>query len=107
MRELIWIRRLLFDISEGFGVKINCVTDMKGTFHEDNQAAMSIETKCSIIKRTCHIHTKYWHFREHLGEANGITIQYIKTENNIADIFTKETKAELVVPLCAKLMQWA
>ena len=92
MRELIWIRRLLIDISEGFGVKINSVTDIKATVHENNQAAISNATKCSINNRTRHIHTKYWHFREHLGEANGITIQYIKSEDNIDDIFTKEKK---------------
>ena len=106
MRELIWVRRLIKEISDGLGIQINKVTDIKATVHEDNQGAISNAEKCSVNNRTRHIHTKYWHFREHLGKANGIVIQYINSADNIGDIFTKGTKAELYVPLCKKLMGW-
>ena len=106
MRELIWVRRLIKEISDGLGIQINKVTDIKATVNEDNQGAISNAEKFSVNNRTRHIHTKYWHFREHLGEAKGIVIQYINSAENIGDIFTKGTKAELYVPLCKKLMGW-
>ena len=62
--------------------------------------------KNSVNNRTCHIHIKYWQFRENLGEAKGIVIQYINLADNIGDIFTKGTKAELYVTLCKNLMGW-
>ena len=77
MRELVWVRKLINDISNGLGIKIDNVTDIKATVHEDNQAAISNAKSCSINNRTRHIHTKYWHFREHLGKDKGIVIQYI------------------------------
>ena len=75
--------------------------------HEDNQAAISNATKSSVNNRTRHIHTKYWHFREHLDKIyTNIIIKYIKSEFNLGDIFTKGVKAEFFVPLCAKFMGW-
>ena len=106
MREIIWVRRLIKDISDGFGIPIDSVTEIKATVYEGNQTAISNASKYTINNRTRHIHTKYWHFREYVGEEYGIIIQYIKSEENIRDIFTKGTKAELYVPLCNKLMGW-
>ena len=106
MRELIWVRMSIKEISDGIGIKINKVTDIKSTVHKDNQGAISNATKCSVNNRIHHIHTKYYPFREHLGEAKSIVIQYINSADNIGDIITKGTKAELYVPLCKKLMGW-
>ena len=60
MRELIWVKRLIVDISEGFGINVDKITNINATVHEDNQAAITNDTKCIIINRTCHIHAKYW-----------------------------------------------
>ena len=106
MRKILWIQRLIQDISFGFGVKVHDETLIKATVHEDNQAAISNANKTSINNRTRHIHTKYWHFREHLNQQTGIVIQYIKSADNIGDLFTKGVSAEFFVPLCELLMGW-
>ena len=91
-------------ISNGLRIKIDNITDIKATIHEDNQAAISNAKRCSINIQTRHIHTKYWHLREHLGKDKGIMIQYIDSSENIGDIFTKGTKPELLILLCNKLI---
>ena len=106
MREILWIQRMVKDICLGFGIKAHDETLIKATVHEDNQAAISNATKASINNRTRHIHTKYWHFREHLNEQTGIVIQYIQSAENIGNLFTKGVAAEFFVPLCKKLMGW-
>ena len=106
MHEVLWIQRLIKDISKGFGIGIHDEIFIKATVHKDNQAAISNATKASINNCTCHIHTKYWHFCEHLGEKTGIIIKYIKSANNLGDLFTKGTSADTYVPLCKQLMGW-
>ena len=41
MREIIWVRRLISEISESFGIPIDSVTDINAIVHEDNHAAIS------------------------------------------------------------------
>ena len=107
MREVLWIQRLIHDILFGFGIKVHDDTIIQATVHKDNQAAIWNATKSSVNNRSCHIHTKYWHFREHLNKTDtNIILKYIKSELNLGDIFTKGVTAELFVPLCAKLMGW-
>ena len=107
MREILWIQRLVKDISLGFGIKTQDETLIQATVHEDNQAAISNATKASVNNRTRHIHTKYWHFREHINKPDtNIIIKYIESASNLGDIFTKGVEAQLFVPLCEKLMGW-
>eukprot|EP00980_Cylindrotheca_fusiformis_P016529 scaffold4949_cov134-Cylindrotheca_fusiformis.AAC.8 len=108
MRELIWIRRLVVEITEGLGVEYDKVSKVKSKVFEDNQGTIALAKKPNMTSRTRHIHTKYHHFKEHLGveDGDGIEIEYIETENQVADIFTKGVGNTLYKPLRDKLMGW-
>eukprot|EP00980_Cylindrotheca_fusiformis_P026634 scaffold16702_cov71-Cylindrotheca_fusiformis.AAC.1 len=67
MRELIWIRRLVVEITEGLGVEYDKVSKVKSKVFEDNQGTIALAKKPNMTSRTRHIHTKYHHFKEHLG----------------------------------------
>jgi hypothetical protein len=108
MRELLWLRRLVVEISEGFGVSYDRVTKIKSKVFEDNQGAIAIAGKPNLTSRTRHLHTKYHFFKEHLGvkDGDGIEIEYIRSEDQVADIFTKGVGNTLFKPLRDKLMGW-
>ena len=106
MRELLWLRRLVKDVSSTLGTKINNVTEIKSKVFEDNNGAIALANKPGGSSRTKHIHTKHWFFKEHIGEEKGIVLVKIGTQDQIADIFTKGVEEELFVPLRNRLMGW-
>ena len=106
MRELIWVRRLINDISETLECDISPITKIKSKVFEDNNGAIALATKEGVSSRTKHIHTKHWFFKEHVGEEKGITIHKISTEDQLADIFTKGVEESLFTPLRDQLMGW-
>ena len=58
----------------------------------DNKGAMFM-TKNSSIKRTKHIHTRYLFVKEYI--ENGIwDVEYVKSDENLSDTFTKNTSKE-------------
>ncbi|CAK9827765.1 Retrovirus-related Pol polyprotein from transposon TNT 1-94 [Anthophora retusa] len=81
-REVIYIIRLLshmgFDKYVTKPIKILC----------DNQSAIKLAKDAIYHKRSKHIDIKY-HFTRELIEQKEITVEYIKTDSMIADIFTK------------------
>ena len=61
--------------------------------HEDNQGAIELVKNNKNHSRTKHIDVRHHFIRSHIENGN-ITIQYIPTENQIADILTKALPAE-------------
>lgn len=82
IREIKWCRQFLNDIGLGELVKeptrLNC----------DNQAAISYSRNYIARTRTKHIDIRYHLVREAVEDGD-VTVQYIPTEENRADIFTK------------------
>ena len=78
-RHLTWTRNLLKDL--GFKLSPTAV-------HEDNAAAISIATRAYLTSRTRHIHLRDLYVRE-LVTNGDVEIRYVKTNENIADFFTK------------------
>lgn len=60
--------------------------------YEDNQGCISISKNPSCHKRSKHIDIKY-HFSREQVENKLITIEYIPTDKQIADILTKPLPA--------------
>ena len=58
------------------------------TIFEDNKGCIDLVNVPKIRPRTKHIALKYHHFRSFV-QNNTISIQYIDTTKQIADIFTK------------------
>jgi hypothetical protein len=80
VKEIIWIRSLLFEIGvpQDRPTKVFC----------DNQAAIAITKNPQHHERTKHIDIRYHFVRDEL-EAKTIELVYIPTMENAADIMTK------------------
>jgi hypothetical protein len=87
----LWLRQLLKDL--GFEQKNATV------IFEDNQSCIAIVKNPVQPKRTKHIDIKY-HFVRELVANNTLSIQYIKTDEQLADILTKGLSREQHVKLC-------
>ena len=84
VREALWIKSLMQ------GIKFNVNKAIK--IYEDNQGCISIANNPTCHKRTKHIDIKYHFSREQISNKI-ITLEYIPTENQLADIMTKPLPA--------------
>ena len=110
MRELLWLRRIVADVSKGFGLEYNNHTKIKSTVFEDNEGVIHLAKRPDMTPRTRHLSVKYHQFKENLGvdkEGNGISIEWIPTEFQVADIFTKGVGPLKFKPLRDSLMGWS
>jgi hypothetical protein len=78
--EVIWMRQLLAEL----GYPQRAPTLLRS----DNQAAIRLVHNPEFHKRTKHVDVKYHILREHLLN-NVISIAYIPTNDQLADLFTK------------------
>ncbi|KAK6143292.1 hypothetical protein DH2020_023640 [Rehmannia glutinosa] len=81
--QVLWMRQQLrdYDIEEKKEIPIMC----------DNTSAIAITQNPVLHSRTKHIDVRYHFTRDHV-EKKDITLEYISTNKQLADIFTK--------PLC-------
>ena len=75
------------------------------TVHENNQGCIDPVTCPQMRPRTKHIALKYHHFRKHVREGK-ISVQYMETGEQIADIFTKELGDVKFTKLRKMMMGW-
>lgn len=78
-KEAIWLRQLMKDIQEPFEQPKLLV---------DNQSAIRLGKNPEFHKRTKHIEVKYHFIREKVRSGE-IVIEYVNTEDQMADILTK------------------
>ena len=110
MRSLLPVQALFQEVqSHGFGLqlptpKVHC------TVFEDNAGCIELAVAPKIRPRTKHIALKYHHFRSHIktsSNPNGtITIAYIPTKDQQADIFTKDLPQAMFEHLRIRIMGW-
>jgi hypothetical protein len=79
-KEVIWLRALLKGI--------NFTAPSATIILCDNNAAINLSEDPSLHQRVKHIDIKYHFLRERVN-SNEISMAYINTNNNLADIFTK------------------
>ena len=79
-RQIAWMRNILNDA--GFA------QFKKAVIYEDNAAAISIAQREYLTSRTRHIHMRDLYVRELVARGD-VEIRYVKTNENIADFFTK------------------
>ena len=58
------------------------------TIHCDNQSSIVLEKKTVVHQRSKHIDTKFHFIRDEINKRS-ILLEYIETEKNVADVFTK------------------
>ena len=74
---------------------------------EEKQSCISMENSQKLSLRTKHIALKHHHFRSFAEDENPIIpINYVQTESQQADIFTKPVRPDLFVKLRFMLMVW-
>ena len=81
----------------GFGV-------MPGIIFEDNEGAIFLAKNQQVGMRTKHIDVKY-HFIRDLVADNFLDIRYVKSEDNYADIMTKNVSNEVYERLFLRGLQ--
>ena len=87
LREMIPCRELLHEIGPLFGAS-TVQLKTQSTVFEDNQSAIELAMCPKLRPRTKCIATEYHHFRESVTNKE-ITVEYISTKLQEADIFTK------------------
>lgn len=109
MRELLWVRRMVREVAEWFGIAYDKRSRILSKVFEDNQGAIAVAKRPDLTARTRHLHTKYHHFKENIGvdeQGDGIELVYIDTKEQIADMFTKGLGNENFMRLRDELMGW-
>jgi hypothetical protein len=92
--ELTWVRQVLADlnITNHEPIKIFC----------DNQAARAIASNPVFHERTKHIEVDC-HFVQEKIQAKEIETSYVKSQDQLADIFTKGLEPGPFVKITSKL----
>jgi hypothetical protein len=79
-KEVLWLRSFLGEFTDLFKTPT--------TLHCDNNSAMELSKDSKFHARTKHIDIRY-HFIREAVENRMITVKYVPTKENLADIFTK------------------
>ena len=79
-RELVWLRKLLSEIERPCALPT--------VLYVDNQGAIKLARNAEFHKRTKHIDVKY-HFLREKQESEELSVQFISTDLQKADMFTK------------------
>jgi hypothetical protein len=85
VKEAIWLRRLLHSLGSP--------SRLPTPIFSDNQGAIQLVKNPKYHKRTKHIETKYYLIREKYNQQQ-ITVHYVHTKQQIADLLTKALPRE-------------
>jgi hypothetical protein len=104
LREVIPLMTLMEEIHPVFPVQ---VTQPKFVckVHEDPQSCIKMANAEKFTLRTKHIALKYHHFKSFVCDGR-ISIEYIRTEHQKADLLTKPPADELFFLLRFMLCGW-
>jgi hypothetical protein len=101
-RDLIPMQGLLYELSKAtkfiFGSTVT-----HSTIFKDNKGCVELAHAPRMQPRTRHIALKYHHFHSHI-EYGSISISWIDTKHQLADIFTKPLSASSFLPLWHSLL---
>jgi hypothetical protein len=86
VQEMIYIKQLLESIGQ--------TVELPMKLYVDNAGALFLVNNKSTTGRTKHIDVRH-HYMRDLVEQKIIEVEYIPTEENTADIFTKNLQAEI------------
>jgi len=105
MREVIPLMALMEEatrigvIDQKMTPKVHCKV------FEDNSGAIEIARLPKMRPRTKHLNIKYHHFRDQVARGR-ITIHFVATDDQIADMLTKPVSIELLERFRKRLMGW-
>ncbi|MCO5600088.1 hypothetical protein L7F22_054196 [Adiantum nelumboides] len=92
--ECVWLRRLMADLGVG--------QDTANTIYTDSQSALAVARNPIFHARTKHIEVHYHYVRERLS-AGEMSLAYVPTQDNPANLFTKALSHEKLEAFCKAL----
>jgi len=92
-QEALWFQSLLYEL----GIVQNTVI-----IQEDNESCINLANNPQEFNRTRHIQVKY-HFIRQLVKEKKIKLQHCRTQNQLADIFTKGVNGPRLKEITQKL----
>ena len=106
LRETIPMMRLIREFKDKFnGENIVSTPTIRCTLFEDNSGALELASTPKMRPRTRHINIKYHHFREYVRRKI-IMIQSVRTNEQLADIFTKPLPPDLFAKFRDQILAW-
>jgi hypothetical protein len=106
MREVLPLLSLMKEARKrGVPMKKVKVANIHCKIFEDNVGAIELAKVPKMRPRTKHLNIKYHHFRQHV-QSGLLSLHYVRTESQIADIFTKPLSESLFVKHRKQLMGW-
>jgi hypothetical protein len=105
MREVLPIIWLMEEASQQGIQALNATPKIHCKVFEDNAGAIEIANLPKMRPRTKHLNIKYHHFREEVRTGT-ISIYHTRTDDQIADIFTKPLPEVPFVKFREKMMGW-
>lgn len=93
-KEIVWLRNLLNEIGtqQQYPTNLCC----------DNQSAIRLVFNPEFHKRTKHIDVQHHFVREKQADGS-IEMQYLPTERQLADLFTKPLQGPRFEKLCQEI----
>jgi hypothetical protein len=104
LRDLIPMRAIIQELSPVYHISPQAAI-AHSTVFEDNKGCVDLIAAPTMHPRSRHISIKYHHFREHV-RAGHIRNKWIKTTEQLADIFTKPLPLSKFVNLRQTLLRW-
>jgi Reverse transcriptase (RNA-dependent DNA polymerase) len=105
LREVIYLRQVVAEMGKHFDMHEQLAVRTHSTVFEDNNGALALASCPKLTCRSRHYATKYHFFRSHIA-SGAIQLKRIDTKDQLADIFTKGTTAEIFQRLRQKLCGW-
>lgn len=96
-QNIIWVRNLLYET----GIQ-EVIATLSTTLWCDNKAAIELSVNPKFHSRTKHI-GKIYHLVRVLGECGIVTVVYVNTTENLADIFTKAVGIRILESFTVKV----
>ena len=95
--QALWLRNVLHELK--------CPQEKGTIMFCDNQSSISLSKNPVFHGRSKHINIKY-HFIRELIKDGEVYIKYCKTQDQVADVFTKALKTDSFLKMKEKLGVW-
>jgi hypothetical protein len=105
LREIIPLMDLVEELHAKVSSNIKTTPTVYCKAFEDNAGAYELAIAPKMRPRTKHINAKYHHFRSHV-DRHLIQIAKVTTEEQLADMFTKQSNLELFQSFRETIMGW-
>jgi hypothetical protein len=105
LRNAIPVMRLVKEIKNKIGLPMAETPTVSCTVFEDNAGAIELAKVPKMRPRTKHINTKYHHFRKYVSDGR-VKVVYVRSEEQRADIFTKNLPTDLFLKFRKSIMGW-